>query len=115
MGYPMAGHLAGNGHDVVVFNRTSAKAEEHVIKAPGMVWATGFGAPPFLGTISLWESAQAAHDYAYPEDQPGHSQAIVADRARSFHHTKAFIRYRPLAMTGSVDGKNPLPEQAIAI
>jgi 3-hydroxyisobutyrate dehydrogenase len=26
MGYPMAGHLAGNGHEVVVFNRTAAKA-----------------------------------------------------------------------------------------
>jgi len=27
MGYPMAGHLASNGHDVVVFNRTTAKSE----------------------------------------------------------------------------------------
>jgi 3-hydroxyisobutyrate dehydrogenase-like beta-hydroxyacid dehydrogenase len=27
MGYPMAGHLAANGHEVVVFNRTAAKAE----------------------------------------------------------------------------------------
>ncbi len=33
MGYPMAGHLARNGHDVTVYNRTGAKArawsEEH--------------------------------------------------------------------------------------
>jgi len=27
MGYPMAGYLANNGHDVVVYNRTTAKAE----------------------------------------------------------------------------------------
>jgi len=27
MGYPMAGHLARNGHAVVVYNRTTAKAE----------------------------------------------------------------------------------------
>jgi 3-hydroxyisobutyrate dehydrogenase-like beta-hydroxyacid dehydrogenase len=27
MGYPMAGHLASNGHDVTVFNRTTAKSE----------------------------------------------------------------------------------------
>ncbi|MDH3747407.1 MAG: NAD(P)-dependent oxidoreductase [Gammaproteobacteria bacterium] len=26
MGYPMAGHLAASGHDVVVYNRTAAKA-----------------------------------------------------------------------------------------
>ncbi len=28
MGYPMAGHLASNGHDVTVYNRTTAKAEK---------------------------------------------------------------------------------------
>lgn len=30
MGYPMAGHIAKAGHDVCVYNRTSAKAEEWV-------------------------------------------------------------------------------------
>lgn len=28
MGYPMAGHLANAGHDVTVYNRTAAKAEQ---------------------------------------------------------------------------------------
>jgi len=28
MGYPMAGHLQQNGHDVTVYNRTTAKAEK---------------------------------------------------------------------------------------
>ena len=30
MGYPMAGHLAAKGHDVTVYNRTKAKAEQWV-------------------------------------------------------------------------------------
>jgi 3-hydroxyisobutyrate dehydrogenase len=30
MGYPMAGHLQGAGHDVTVYNRTSAKADAWV-------------------------------------------------------------------------------------
>ena len=34
MGYPMAGHLKKAGHDVTVYNRTTAKAEE---------WAKEFG------------------------------------------------------------------------
>lgn len=34
MGFPMAGHLAGAGHDVTVFNRTAAKADAWV-KAHG--------------------------------------------------------------------------------
>ena len=28
MGYPMAGHISKAGHDVTVFNRTTAKAEK---------------------------------------------------------------------------------------
>ena len=30
MGYPMAGHLKTKGHDVTVYNRTVARAEEWV-------------------------------------------------------------------------------------
>ena len=34
MGYPMAGHIAAAGHDVTVYNRTTAKAK---------VWAAHHG------------------------------------------------------------------------
>ncbi len=37
MGYPMAGHLARAGHDVTVFNRTQARAEQ---------WAKEYGGRP---------------------------------------------------------------------
>ena len=35
MGFPMAGHLKAKGHDVTVYNRTAAKAEEWVKKHGG--------------------------------------------------------------------------------
>jgi 3-hydroxyisobutyrate dehydrogenase-like beta-hydroxyacid dehydrogenase len=35
MGYPMAGHLAAKGHDVVVYNRSDAKAEAWVAEHGG--------------------------------------------------------------------------------
>ena len=35
MGYPMAGHLAAKGHDVVVYNRSAAKAEAWVAEHGG--------------------------------------------------------------------------------
>jgi 3-hydroxyisobutyrate dehydrogenase-like beta-hydroxyacid dehydrogenase len=35
MGFPMAGHLAAAGHDVTVFNRTMARAEEWSASHPG--------------------------------------------------------------------------------
>lgn len=38
MGFPMAGHLAGAGHAVTVYNRTVSKAE-HWVRAHGGEWA----------------------------------------------------------------------------
>lgn len=40
MGYPMAGHLATAGHDIVVFNRTSAKASRWEDEHDGSAAAT---------------------------------------------------------------------------
>ena len=40
MGFPMAGHLKAKGYDVVVYNRTAAKAEEWVKKHGGSSAAT---------------------------------------------------------------------------
>lgn len=40
MGYPMAGHLVAAGHDVVVWNRTSAKADAWVAEYGGTAAAT---------------------------------------------------------------------------
>lgn len=94
------------------FFSTSARAEGQLSETPGLIWACGFGSPPFLGTVSLWESAHATVDYAYRQGRP-HHEAIAADRADTFHHRKAFIRYRILSAVGSVSGKNPLPEGAI--
>ncbi len=40
MGYPMAGHLVTAGHDVIAFNRTTAKAEAWVVEHGGSLAAT---------------------------------------------------------------------------
>ncbi len=40
MGYPMAGHLAAAGHDVVVYNRTAEKAERWLDEHEGQAAAT---------------------------------------------------------------------------
>ena len=44
MGYPMAGYLAKNGHDVVVYNRTTARAEAWCDEYEGSVALTPFEA-----------------------------------------------------------------------
>lgn len=40
MGYPMAGHLAAKGHEVTVYNRTTAKAEKWVAEHGGRLGKT---------------------------------------------------------------------------
>src|SRR5438309_1155331 len=40
MGFPMAGHLKAKGHEVAVFNRTAARAEDWVAKHGGKRGAT---------------------------------------------------------------------------
>lgn len=40
MGYPMAGHLKAKGHDVTVYNRTTAKAEAWVAQHSGALGKT---------------------------------------------------------------------------
>jgi 3-hydroxyisobutyrate dehydrogenase-like beta-hydroxyacid dehydrogenase len=40
MGYPMAGHLKSGGHDVTVYNRTAAKAENWVAEHGGTMAPT---------------------------------------------------------------------------
>lgn len=40
MGFPMAGHLRANGHEVTVYNRTAAKAEAWAARHGGRIAAT---------------------------------------------------------------------------
>jgi hypothetical protein len=95
------------------FLRTSTKAEAAVLEAPGLVWATGVGrVPKIVATCSLWESGKAAATYAFGNRQPAHSNAIAEGESEPFHHQQAFIRFRPYAAAGHLDGKNPLAEGA---
>jgi len=91
------------------FLRASAMASAGVIDAPGLIWATGLARPPFVSTCSLWDSASAVSAYAYGTGGP-HEGAMAADAAKPFHRRSAFIRFRPYRASGSLVGRNPLPE-----
>jgi hypothetical protein len=89
------------------FFRTSAKAEGAVVDAPGMTWGTALARPPFVATVSVWRSARESAAYAFEHADAGHPQAIAEDRRKPFHHREAFIRFRPIAVEGSLGGRNP--------
>ncbi len=96
------------------FLRTSARAEAAVAEAPGLIWTTGLGRPPFVGTCSVWESSAALATYAYGRGQPAHPEAITEGNRKLFHKEQVFARFRAHGVTGHLDGRNPIPEDALA-
>jgi len=98
---------------VVPFFRASQPAEKAVVKAPGNVFSSAVLRPPFVASVSLWESSDAAMDYAFSGHQSGHPEAVAAGRAKPFHHQEAFIRLAIDEIRGSLAGRNPLPPDAI--
>ena len=101
-------------HRLVPFLRTSHPAEKEALQSPGFIWGTAVARPPFVSTCSLWESGQAAADYAYGSKGRPHPHAIEADRQKPFHKIEAFVRFKPYDVHGRLDGKNPLPARALA-
>ena len=53
MGYPMAGHLAAHGHQLVVYNRSPAKAERWQQQHPGRIAASPAVAAVEVGIVCL--------------------------------------------------------------
>ena len=99
----------------IPFFRASQPAEKAVTRAPGNLFSSAVLRPPFISSVSLWESSEAAMDYAYSGHQTGHPEAIVAGRGKPFHHQQAFIRLALTEVRGSLAGHNPLPPAAIRV
>jgi hypothetical protein len=99
----------------ISFARASEPAEKAVVKAPGNVFSSAVLRPPFMSTVSLWESSDAATDYAFSGHQAGHPEAIAASRVKPFHHQQAFIRLAIDEIRGSLAGHNPLPPGAVRV
>ena len=97
------------------FFRASQPAEKAVVRSPGNVFSSAVLRPPFISSVSLWESSDSAMDYAYSGHQHGHPEAIAAGRAKPFHHQQAFIRLAITAVRGSLAGRNPLPPAAVRV
>ena len=99
----------------VPFFRASQPAEKAVATAPGNVFSSAVLRPPFISSVSLWESSEAAMDYAFTGHQMGHPEAIAAGRAKPFHHEQAFIRLAINEIRGSLAGRNTLPPGSVRV
>jgi hypothetical protein len=91
------------------FLRASATAEGQALEHPALLLSTGMARPPRLvATFSLWASAAGMREYAYRGS--GHTGAMREMRRRHFHHEWLFARFRPYAVRGRWQGREPLAE-----
>ena len=92
---------------VGAFARDAAAAVAHALGHPGYLGGLAITSSPLNTTsCSCWRTYQDARDYAFRPG--GHLAAIQRDRARGHHRTEYFLRLRPLAECGSLDGAAPL-------
>jgi hypothetical protein len=97
------------------FVRTSRPAEKLARHHAGLVKGTAAARlPRFVMTFSIWRTVAEMRDYALGRPDPAHVNAIGKDRANSFHHQEAFVRFRPYASSGSWGGGDPLAGLAAA-
>jgi hypothetical protein len=93
------------------FARTSRAAEKLAVGHPALLAGTAAARlPRFVATFSIWRTVSEMRDYALGRPDPSHLNAIKADRANTFHHREAFVRFRPYASSGSWGGRDPVAE-----
>ena len=108
MGYPMAGHLkTRQGHDVVVFNRTRAKAESWVAKFGGRSAATPAEAAD--GAEFVFTCVGNDDDLRQVTLGPGGTFGALAPGAIAIDHTTASaVIARELHAAAKARGANAL-------
>ncbi|MFW2383681.1 MAG: hypothetical protein ACN4GZ_18160 [Acidimicrobiales bacterium] len=101
------------------FNKLNTRVEAQLLDSDGVIWASAFFAlPTTLCTLTFWESAAALHTFAR---SGAHVDAMKASLDADFDPSlpqgtsffapdSVFMSLEPYAVSGSLEGKNPLPE-----
>ncbi len=100
---PAAGLTLGRlrPSQVVRFLKASARAEHDALADEAMLASTGLARPPGLvSTFSIWRSLADLRGYIGGSGADGHERAVQAHSAKPFHHESAFVRMRPVSVSG---------------
>ncbi len=103
MDEPAAGLTLGQlrPSQLVRFLKASARAERDALSDGAMLASSGLARPPGLvATFSIWQSLAALRGYIGGAGADGHRRAVQGHAATPFHHESAFLRMRPLSVSG---------------
>jgi len=76
--------------------------------AKGLILSVGIGELPWIkqGTFSVWQSKEHMKAFAYRMQE--HIEVIQKTREEKWYSEEMFIRFKPIAVFGSLKGSNPL-------
>ena len=76
--------------------------------AKGFITSIGVGEMPFIkqATFSIWQNKESMKNFAYQMAE--HTEVIKKTRKENWYSEDMFVRFRPLKVTGSIKGVNPL-------
>ncbi len=76
--------------------------------AKGFITSFGIGEVPWIkqATFSIWQSKADMKYFAYKMQE--HAEVIRKTRKENWYSEDMFVRFIPIASTGSINGTNPL-------
>lgn len=76
--------------------------------AKGFITSIGIGEMPYIkqATFSIWQSKESMKAFAY--NMKEHAEVIQKTRKEKWYSEEMFVRFKPLKITGSINGNNPL-------
>jgi hypothetical protein len=74
----------------------------------GLIASVGIGEMPWIkqATLSFWENQEAMKSFAYKTQR--HAEVIRKTRIENWYAEEMFVRFKPLAAVGSLNGSDPL-------
>lgn len=76
--------------------------------ADGLITSVGIGEMPWIrqATFSIWESKEQMKNFAYKMHE--HANVIKKTREEKWYREDMFVRFKPLASFGTLNGNDPL-------
>jgi hypothetical protein len=112
---------SGYNHTIAVLTRATIRFSQlkafwanvggvatQMATAKGLISSIGIGEMPFIkqATFSIWQNKESMKSFAY--QLAAHKEVIAKTRKENWYSEDMFVRFKPLKVSGTIRGVNPL-------